>query len=115
MFIYSLLKMNTPVAAWIFTRKTGNLKDIETTDHYSFLMIREIKKIEWLINDFRILENSNGKKKGDITSEYLTEYTVSGDRNRLSRLIGHLGRVGIYIAKPNFLTIFNWTLKGVLR
>lgn len=100
MFIYSLLKINMPVAAWRFTRKTENLKGIETTDHYSLLVIREIKKIEWLLNDFRILENANGEKKGDITSEYLTEYIVSGDRNSLSKLIGHLGKVGIYFAKP---------------
>jgi len=41
------------------------LKDLETADHYSLLVINKTIKrsIEYLISDFGILEKSNGEKK----------------------------------------------------
>lgn len=68
MFIYSLLKMCSAVATWKFTRKIENLKDLETADHYSLLVINKTIKrsIEYLISDFGILEKSNGEKKKEL-------------------------------------------------
>ena len=63
--------MGMAIATWKFTKKIENLKDLETADSYSLLVIsKTIKRnIEWLLSDLESRRTQMVKKKGAITSE----------------------------------------------